>query len=443
MPGSEELPPGPRVPGPVLTLWYTFDQPGLFAGARRRFGDTWTLRLPGFPPIVITRDRDAIARLFTGDPLRLWHGNEVLRPLFGARSLLLLDPAEHLARRRLELPAFHGQAIGAYAERIRELTHEEVSSWPESENVASHRRTRVLTLTIILELVLGVRDVALRAELGRIFDSFDTPLNNLGMFAPPALIRRSRWNLPVKSFYSQMDRLRELLSRHIARTRTDPHLTERHDVLALLVQARGEDGATLTDDDLRDELATLVMAGHETTAAAMAWACDLLAHNPSVAARLRQTLAGGERDYLKATAKEVLRARTAVYVSAGRRPIEPLPVGRWLLGPDVLLLVDAQGVHSDPRHHREPLAFKPERFLQHTPPPYAYLPFGGGAHRCLGASLAMLELELFLEAVAGTVELTPTGPPARPTRRGITLVPANQGRIRSVPVPALASPAAA
>ena len=111
MPGSEELPPGPRVPGPVPTLWYTFDQPGLFAGARRRFGDTWTLRLPGFPPIVITRDRDAIARLFTGDPLRLWHGNEVLRPLFGARSLLLLDPAEHLARAASSCRRFTGRPL--------------------------------------------------------------------------------------------------------------------------------------------------------------------------------------------------------------------------------------------------------------------------------------------------------------------------------------------
>lgn len=426
---SRELPPGPRLPSVAQAVRYTFDQPGFFATARERYGDTWTLRLPGFSRVVITRDRDAVARLFTADPLSLGHGNEILRPLFGDRSLMLLAPEEHLARRRVELPSFHGEAVRGYTERIRELADAEVAGWRAGEVVASHPRAREFTLAVILELVLGVRDRALSRELAEIFDAFDTPLSNLGQFMPAAMVRRSRWNLPARPFHSRMDRLRSLLSGHIAAARSDPHAADRRDVLAVLVQARAEDGSGMTDEDLRDDLITLVLAGHETTGTAIAWACDLLAHNPAAAGRLRETLAAGDRGYLKATAKEVLRARTAVYVSAGRIVREPFPVGRWVLEPGMLVLVDAQGIHGDERVHPDPLAFRPERFLDGGAPQYGYVPFGGGAHRCLGSALATLELELFLEAVAHRGRLVPAGPPARPKRRGIALVPAGGGRV--------------
>lgn len=424
------LPPGPRLPGIVQTVWYTFGQPGFFATCRSRFGRTWTLRLPGFPPVVVTSDAEAIRRLFTGDPLARRHGNEVLKPLLGERSLLLLEPREHLGRRRLELPSFHGQAVRRYAQRIRELARDEIAAWRPGTVVATHPRARDLTLSVILELVLGVRDAALGAELARIFDSFNTKANNLGMFLPGALSRRAWWNLPTRLFYARLDRLHELIDQHIARTRSDPGLDQRDDVLALLVRARGEDGAALSDLDLRDELKTLVTAGHETTATAIAWACDLIAHHPEVGSRLRETLRSGERHYLKALAQEVLRVRTIAYVSAGRHVLEPFPIGKWTLGPEVLVLVDAQGVHGDSERYAQPQRFRPERFLEDSPDGYAYIPFGGGAHRCLGAALAMLELELFLEELVKRLELSPAGPLARPVRRGVTLAPSNGGRVR-------------
>ncbi len=425
-----QLPPGPRLPGPLQTIRYTFDQPGSFAACRARFGRTFTLNMPGFPPIVVTADRDAIGNLFTGDPLMKRHGNDLLRPFLGDRSLIVLEPAEHLARRRLELPSFHGERVRAYAARIRELAAAEVEGWPIGDMVDVHPRARQLTLAVILELVLGVRDARLGLQIARHFDSFNSRVNNLAQFAPPWMTRRSWWNLPARFVYSRIDRVRGLLEAHITRTRTDPELARREDVLALLVRARDENGATLDNIDLRDELMTLVTAGHETTATAIAWAADLLAHNPAVADRLRETLADGDREYLKATAKEVLRARTVAYASAARHSLEPLKLGDWVIGPETLVLVDAQGIHRDPDLYPEPEAFRPERFLDGQPDGYSYVPFGGGAHRCLGAALATMELELVIETIVTRVRLVPAGPPARPVRRGVTLAPGNAGRVR-------------
>jgi cytochrome P450 family 135 len=425
-----ELPPGPRMAGALQTVWYTFDQPGFFAECRARFGRTWTVRLPGFPPAVITSDRDAIRRLFTGDPLVRRHGNDLFKPVLGERSVMLLEPAEHLARRRLDLPPFHGAAVRSYTERIRELAETEVFTWTPGEVIATAPRARAVTLALILELVLGVSDVGLRTELAAIFDSLNTPLSNLGLFMPDVLGRRAWWNVLAKPVFAWVDRLDRLLRAHIARTREDPALEQRTDVLAMLVRARDEDGVGLSDQDLRDELVTLVAAGHETTATAISWACDLLAHNTSVARRIRETVAAGERNYLKAATKEVLRARTLLYASAGRHVLEPFPIGRWVIGPRALVLVDAQGIHGDPELYPDPGDFRPERFIDDQPDGYAYIPFGGGAHRCLGAALAMLELELFMETVVTHRELVPAGPPARAVRRGPTLAPARRGRVR-------------
>lgn len=444
------LPPGPRLPGPIQTAWYVFDQPGMWARCRKRYGRTFTVKLPGFPPAVATGDRDAIRRLFTGDPLLRRHGNDLLRPIFGDRSILLLEPPGHLERRKIELPPFHGKAIRSYEQRIRELCEQELADWPLGTTVASHPRARALTLAIILELVLGVSDSGLRDELAALIDWFNTPLHNLALFLPAGFNRRARWNLPTRPAYSRLDRMHALLGEHIESTRRDPALGQRTDVLALLVDARGENGEALTDLDLRDELVTLVIAGHETTATAIAWACDLLAHSPDEQGRVRESLATGDRTYLKAAAKEVLRARTIAYVSAGRHPLEPFSIGEWVIGPDELILVDAQGVHGDPELYPDPGAFRPGRFLENPPDAYSYIPFGGGAHRCLGASLAMLELESFLEALVSRVQLAPVEPPAKPVRRGPILTPNTEGRVRvarlltrTQPLTAAATPAAA
>ncbi len=420
MADREALPPVLRVPGPIQTLWYTFDQPGFFAHCRDRFGPTWSVGLPGFPPVVVTSDRDAIKRLFTGDPLVRRHGNDLLRRVVGDRSLMLLEPAEHLSRRKLELPAFHGEAVRRYEARIRELIETELATWQPGALVRTAERARAVTLAVILELVLGVQEPELRTRLGRYFGALNNQRNNLALFLPERITRRTRLSQWI---YAPLDGANELLAEHIATTRQDPALAERQDVLAVL--ARAPDG--LSDEDLRAELLTLVLAGHETTATAMAWASDLLAHHPRVVDRLRDADDGA---YVKATAKEVLRVRTVVYASAGRFVLEPFTIGKWAIDPDTLILVDAQGVHWNPALYPQPHCFRPERFLEQAPDSYAYIPFGGGAHRCLGAALATLELELYVDALAQHVELAPVGPPARPVRRNVTLAPANGGEVR-------------
>jgi cytochrome P450 len=181
---------------------------------------------------------------------------------------------------------------------------------------------------------------------------------------------------------------------------------------------------------LSDELITLVAAGHETTATATAWAAELLAHNPGEASVLRDRLSDGDREYLKATAKEVLRARTVAPVASARHCLSPIEVSGYEIGPGPVVVVDAYDVHRDPQLYPEPDEFRPARFLDRQPEPYAYLPFGGGAHRCLGAALATLELELAIEAIVTRCSLSPIGRPAGATRRGVTLSPDNRGRVR-------------
>jgi cytochrome P450 len=223
------------------------------------------------------------------------------------------------------------------------------------------------------------------------------------------------------------DELDALLFEHIAATRAEPLLSEREDILAMMVGARDEDGDGLSDDQLRDELITLIAAGHETTATATAWGVELLVHNQAVLERAR----GGEDAYLEALVKEILRIRSPIPITSARHMLEPFTIGAWTIPADVAILVDAYGVHHDPRTYPDPHAFRPERFLTDPPDGYSFLPFGGGAHRCLGASLALLEMKIVLGEMLTRVELEPTSTAlARPVPGGPTLRPRGGARVR-------------
>src|SRR5215213_129459 len=221
----------------------------------------------------------------------------------------------------------------------------------------------------------------MRARLAELFDAMFTPLAALSVVLP-VLARRARWNVVgERSYWRHKDQLDALLFGHIAATRSDPALAERDDILALLVAARDESGAGLSDAQLRDELVTLISAGHETTASAIAWGADLLARHPSAAAAVRED---GDA-YLDAVVSEVLRLRSPIPLAAARRVTEPFAVGGWEIPPGVPIFVSAYGLHRDPRIYANPYGFRPERFIDGTPDGYAFLPFGGGAHRCLGS----------------------------------------------------------
>jgi cytochrome P450 len=398
--------------------------------AHQRYGSTFTARLGGLPTSVVTTDRDAIRRLFTGDPLLKRHANDLVRPVLGDRSVLLLEPGEHLERRKLLLPTFHGERVRRYAELMRELIDDDLDRWAVSEEVRLLPRAQDLTLQVILQAVLGVRDAAMREQLRGIYDAMvGLPLSEIAFYFP-RLTRRSRWSPVAELFWRRKDELDRLVTSHIASTRQDPRLQERDDVLALLVQARDERGGGLTDAELLAELNTLLVAGHETTAAALAWGAELLAHDRQVLERTRSAVDGGETEYLDALVKEVLRIRPPL-IGGARHPVEPFPIGEFVIDPAVAIIVNAWGVHHDHAIYTEPERLRPERFMEGAPDSYTFLTFGGGAHRCLGASLAQLEIKVVLSAIVERYDLTPVGAELAPAvRRGLSLVPRGGGRVR-------------
>jgi cytochrome P450 len=415
------LPPGPAEPRVVQALRYVYRYHDLTADQHRRHGASYTLRLPGLPDSVVTADRELIKHLLTGDPLKRRHANDVLAPALGTGSVMLQEPAAHLERRKALLPPFHGERIAAFRDVVHEIVERDLEGWHGTVGV--HERARALTLAIIQRLVLGTEDRAFAAELTGLLDTFASPAANFGLFAP-AFSRRSRWNVLAERYWKERDKLDALMAKLITATRTDPALDERTDVLAMLVQA-----GDISDADLNDELKTLLAAGHETTATAIAWAADVLAHRPEAQAAIRE----GDRAYLTAAAKELLRLRTITPVSAGRELLEPVQTGPYDLPVGTVVLIDAATLHADPDLHPDPQAFRPERFSNGGPPPYSYLPFGGGAHRCLGSALANLELEVAMGAIVERFELEPTGPPEAPARRGVTMVPAKGAPVRVRP----------
>lgn len=420
------LPPGPRLPPALQAAMRVWRYSQFSDRYHARFGDTFSVRIGALPVGVLTRDREAVARLFTGDPLVKRHGNDVLTPFLGEQSVLVLEPAEHLARRKMLLPPFHGDRVHSYAQLMQRLVREKLDVLPVGSIAKMQPIAQDLTLDVILQAVLGLDDPAIRARLRRTFDAMSTPVSNLAFFLPK-LTQRSRWNLPARRFWRLKDELDTMLLRQIALTRADPSLHEREDILAMLILARDEQGDGLTDQQLHAELATLILAGHETTATAIAWGIELLTHNPATMTRARD----GDEAYLDALVKEILRLRSPAPIAASRYLLQPFPVGEWTIPPGVPLIVDAHGIHHDPDTYPEPDTFRPERFLDTQPDAYSFVPFGGGAHRCIGATLALLEIKIVLRELLTRFEIAALSPhEARPVPRAVTLTPKGGASIR-------------
>ncbi|MDA0162735.1 cytochrome P450 [Solirubrobacter ginsenosidimutans] len=418
------LPPSPRGPHLLQTAgWVT--RPGPYSRRLRgRFGDTFTLHVDRRAPWVVLSHPDDVRQVFTGDP-NVFHageGNAILRPLLGARSVLLLDGPEHMRERKTLLPPFHGERMQTYGELIRGIAEAEVASWPTQTPIGVRPRMQALTLEIIMRAVFGTRDEQLRAQLSTLLDWMGDPLRlMLIVLAGPQLNERAmrRMRAPID----------QLLTAEIAKRRAAPDVHERDDILSMLVSATDMDDATM-----RDELLTLLMAGHETTATALAWALERLARHPTAWERLKT----GDEDYLDAVVKETLRLRPVVpaVLRLLKAPVtiagHDLPAG-VAVQPNILLMHTREDVYPDP------FAFKPERFLDSPAGTYTWIPFGGGVRRCLGASFALFEMKAVLRALADAVEtLEPIGSSERPQRRAVTLVPAKDAQVsvarRAAPV---------
>jgi cytochrome P450 len=361
-------------------------------------------------------DPDAVKQVFTGDP-RLLHageGNQVLRPLLGPRSVLLLDGADHMAERKALLPPFHGERMQAYGDLIADIAAREVDSWPRNAPVAVRPRMQALTLDVIMQAVFGVRDERLRAALADTLEWTTDPRRLLYIvLAGPDRVDRA--------FRRAREPVDELLTAEIARRREAPDLAERTDILSMLLAAGAMDEATL-----RDELLTLLVAGHETTATALAWALERLARHPEAWHNLKT---GGE-DYLDATVKETLRLRPVVPIVL-RVLKAPLTIGGLDLPAGVAVAPTILMVHTRPDVYPDPYAFRPERFLEQPAGTYTWIPFGGGVRRCLGASFAVFEMKAVLRAVAARLDgLAPDRPQSeRVTRRAVTLTPQRGARV--------------
>jgi cytochrome P450 len=419
------LPPEPKSPPLVQMLRWAFRPIPFMQECREKFGDSFSVKFVGFErPMVMISDPAAIKALYTEREHGLPPGrNLVLEPVLGSRSLLLLEGADHLAHRKLMLPPFHGERMRSYEPIVEELVDAEVDSWPLGEEFAIHPRMQAITLEVILRVVFGVADgprlERLRGMLTTVLAETAAPAAQLIALASQRLGGRGPW----AKFERQLRAVDELLYAEIAERRAAGDLEERDDILSALILARFEDGEAMSDTDLRDQLLTLLLAGHETTATALAWAFDLLLRHPRELQRLRDSLEAGEEDYLRATISESLRLRPVVPL-AGRRLAKELSVDGLTLpaGTDVTPAIWLTHTRADV--YPEPFAFRPERFLDDPPDTYAWIPFGGGVRRCLGASFAEFEMRIALREILSRCELRKAKPaPERVGRRNITLSP--------------------
>jgi cytochrome P450 len=418
------LPPGPRAPRTIQTIaWWT--RPISFLERNRaRFGKRFTIRLLGGPPFVMLSDPAQVKELYTAPPevLHPGEGARILAPVVGDNSVILLDEKAHLEQRKLMLPAFHGEKMQALAGLMRDVAEREADRWPRETPIPLHPRLQALTLDVILRAVFGLdpgpRLDGLRERLTRILEMGSTPIGMLP-FLQRSLGGRGPWDLFVR-VRAEAD---ELIYGLIDERRRDGG--DRADVLSMLLEARHEDGSPMSDQELRDELMTLLVAGHETTASELAWAFERLTRSPAVVARLTAEIdADAGDEYLTATIHETLRRRPVLPNNAPRLVKQPVTVGGWDYPPGVCLVANAYLVHHDPEIYPEPYAFRPERFLDEQPGTYTWIPFGGGRRRCLGASFALLEMKIVLRAILARCEVIPgTEGPEVSRRRAITVSP--------------------
>ncbi len=419
------LPPEPKSSPLVQTLKWAFRPLPFMQECREKYGDSFSVKFLGFErPMVMISDPAAVKALYTERAHGLPPGrNIVLEPVLGSRSVLLLEGAEHLARRKVMLPPFHGERMRSYESAVDEIVAAEIDSWPLQSEFPIHSRMQAITLEVILRVVFGVSEgprlERLRGMLGQVLQETASPRAQLVGLATRRFGGRGPW----ARFEGQLREVDELLYAEIAEHRSKPDLEQREDVLSMLMVARFEDGEGMSDTELRDQLMTLLLAGHETTATGLAWTFDLLLRHRPALERLRESLAAGEEEYLRATISESLRLRPVVPL-AGRRLAKELVADGLTLpaGTDVTPAIWLTHTRADA--YPQPFAFRPERFLGEGPDTYAWIPFGGGVRRCLGASFAEFEMRIVLREVLTRCELRKANPaPEKTGRRNITLSP--------------------
>lgn len=429
------LPAGPKSPAAIQLMHWIFRPIPFLQDCARRYGDCFTVRLPRNPPFVMFSTPEAVKEIFTGNPEQLPAGETraILRPLVGQHSLLLLDGARHMHQRRLMAPSFHGERMQAYGEVMREITERNIDTWPTNQAFPIHTHMQDITLDVILRTVFGVDE---GPEQGRLRECLAEMLT-LG--ANP--IRLIPWFQRLIGVFTKgrqitqlMQEIDELLYAQIAHRRAASG-AGREDILSLLIEARDEDGQPMSDEELRDEMITMLVAGHETTATSLAWAFHCILARPEVVEKLQaelRTVIGvgpvepqhiAKLDYLDATIKETQRLHPILPL-VGRLLHEPLRIGGQDLPAGVMVAPCIYLTHHRPGLWPEPERFDPDRFVGKRVSPYEFFPFGGGIRHCIGAAFALYEMKIVLAQVLSRVTLRAApGHKVHLVRRGITFAP--------------------
>lgn len=423
------LPPGPRWPAWLQSIALMRYRHWFHPYLHRRYGDVFTIRLlPGGRPLVMFTRPEHAKEIFAGDPdvFHAGKGNSVLGPIMGEHSLLLQDGGEHKRARKLIMPAFNGQALRGYQDLVTELARDEVARWEPGQDFRTLERMNALTLEVILRVVFGVTDETRLAGLRpRVNATVEVSPAVLLGWGYPWLQRFGVWKRTVENQYA-LDRL---MYAEIRERRVAPDLAERADVLSRLIRVGAEtDEEALDDTELRDQLVTLLLAGHETTASALSWALYEIGKDPALLRRAQQAADEDDDEWLEAAFKESMRLHPIIpmVVRTLMRPATiaglDLPAGATV-GPSILM------AHQLAENHPDPWRFDPERFLGQNPPANTWIPFGGGVRRCVGAGFSQMEGVAVLREVFRTYDVTAAGPD-EPKVRNITSVPRHGARVR-------------
>ena len=420
--------PGPRLPRP-LQSWIGVIRPFESRLAlRRRYGTVFRSNDVIMGKLFHIADRELIEQMFKWKPAEYNVGEprQVMEPVTGPSSILLLDGDRHMRMRKLMLPPFHGEAIAHYAALIEQITNREIDSWRPGETIRTRTFAQAITMEVIIRAVFGITDPERVSELRRLLPRLSSINPILGIeFVRRDLGPRSPWG----RFVRDRDRVDEIVYEEIESRRHDSIGDERHDILSLLLSARDEHGSPLTDQELRDELITILLAGHETTATSIGWAFERLLRTPPALRRLTAEIRAGETgDYIDAVIKETLRVRPVV-TEVFRAPAAPVELGGYRFEPGTQLAASILLVQYDPElYPPDPHAFRPERFLEGAPEPYTWVPFGGGVRRCLGAAFAQLEMKIVISTVLARTQLrSPRARSEKARFRGVTVLPSRGG----------------
>jgi cytochrome P450 len=418
------VPDGPKSPALINGLRFLFARRRLARRMQRRFGDAYTLKLPGFGATVVVSHPDLVKAVYTAKPTVLHGGKNPLGEVLGPGSLFSMDEDRHLAERRALLPPFHGDRMRSYDALIEDEALQAMRTWTDGEEFATIKTFNKITLRVILRAVFGAEG----AELAD-FEELLPRMAALGQRLVTApFLRRDygRWS-PGRRYAAMRRRYDELVEALIDRHLADPALGERIDILALMLAPLRDAGEEIDRAAVSDELLTLLLAGHETTASALAWTVERVRRHPKLLARLQQEAEGESSELRAATINEVHRTRPVI-TATGRMVMKPFELGQWHLPAGTRVVTEATVMQEDERFHANASAFEPDRYVGAKPDTYSWIPFGGGMRRCLGAAFAQLEMDVVLRTMLRHFELSPTDAPAeRESFRGVAFAPARGG----------------